>query len=125
MATMAEAVVDLDAITHNTRVFADRTGTSVMAMVKANGFGHGATQAARAALAGGATWLGASNAVEALELRADGITAPILTWLYPPSETFEKLLLAGIDVSVGSVQALDAVADAARATLHVANVHLK
>ena len=62
MATMAEAVVDLDAITHNASVFADRTGTGVMAMVKANGFGHGATQAARAALAGGATWLGVSNA---------------------------------------------------------------
>lgn len=125
MATMAEAVVDLDAITHNAKVFADRTGTGVMAMVKANGFGHGATQAARAALAGGATWLGASNAVEALALRADGITAPIMIWLYPPSETFEKLLLAGIDVSVGSIDSLNAVADAARATLHVANVHLK
>ncbi|WP_454856742.1 alanine racemase [Promicromonospora soli] len=125
MATMAEAVVDLDAITHNAKIFADRTGTGVMAMVKANGFGHGATQAARAALAGGATWLGASNAAEALALRADGITAPILIWLYPPSETFEKLLLAEIDVSVGSVESLDAVADAARATLHVANVHLK
>jgi alanine racemase len=125
MATMAEAVVDLDAITHNAKVFADRTGTGVMAMVKANGFGHGATQAARAALAGGATWLGASNAAEALALRADGITAPILIWLYPPSETFEKLLLAEIDVSVGSVESLDAVADAARATLHVAHVHLK
>jgi alanine racemase len=125
MATMAEAVVDLDAITHNAKVFADRTGTGVMAMVKANGFGHGATQAARAALAGGATWLGASSAAEALGLRADGITAPILIWLYPPSETFEKLLLAEIDVSVGSVQSLNAVADAARATLHVANVHLK
>ncbi|PUB20217.1 alanine racemase [Promicromonospora sp. AC04] len=125
MATMAEAVVDLDAIAHNARVFADRAGTGVMAVVKANGFGHGATQAARAALAGGATWLGVSSPPEALALRADGITAPILIWLYPPTETFEKVLLEGIDVSVGTVEALDAVAEAARSMLVVANVHLK
>lgn len=125
MATMAEAVVDLDAIAHNARLFTARTGAGVMAVVKANGFGHGATPAARAALAGGATWLGVSSSAEALDLRADGITAPVLTWLHPPTEAFEKVLLAGIDVSVGSVEELDAVAGAARATLHVANVHLK
>ncbi|MFC6509836.1 alanine racemase [Promicromonospora citrea] len=125
MSAMAEAVVDLDAIAHNARTFVERTGSGVMAIVKANGFGHGATQAARAALAGGASWLGVSSPAEALALRADGVTAPILIWLYPPGETFEKLLLAGIDVSVASVAALDAVAEAARATLHVANVHLK
>lgn len=125
MDVMAEAVVDLDAIAHNARTFADRTGAGVMAIVKANGFGHGATRAANAALAGGATWLGVSSPTEALALRADGVTAPILVWLYPPTETFEKVLLAGIDVSVATLEALDAVAAAARATLHVANVHLK
>lgn len=125
MATMAEAVVDLSAIAHNARLFADRSGTGVMAVVKANGFGHGAVQVARAALAGGASWLGVSSATEALDLRAEGITAPILIWLYPQTEAFEKVLLADIDVSVGSVEVLDAVADAALSTLQVANVHLK
>ncbi|MCP2264361.1 alanine racemase [Promicromonospora thailandica] len=125
MDTMAEAVVDLDAIAHNARTFVERTGSDVMAIVKANGFGHGATRAARAALAGGATWLGVAGATEALALRADGITAPVLIWMYPPGQAFEKVLLAGIDVSVATVEALDAVAEAARATLTVANVHLK
>jgi alanine racemase len=126
MTAMAEAVVDLEAIAHNARLFATQAGPSgVMAVVKANGFGHGSLQAARAALAGGATWLGVAGAAEALDLRAGGITAPILIWLYPPTETFEDVLLAGIDVSVGAVESLEAVAEAALSTGQIANVHLK
>ncbi|WP_211303770.1 alanine racemase [Pseudosporangium ferrugineum] len=123
---MAEAVVDLDAIAHNTRVLAAPAGPAgMMAVVKAGGFGHGAAEVARTALRHGATWLGVTSVDEALALRAEGLSAPLLLWLYPPTETFEAVLSAGIDVSVGAVAALEVLADAADRTGTIANVHLK
>jgi len=123
---MAEAVVDLDAIAHNTAVHARAAaGAGVLAVVKADGFGHGAAPVARAALAGGASWLGVTSRAEALALRAAGIDAPTLLWMYPPTETFDDLLRARVDVSVGAVAALEAVAEAANRTGIVAEVHLK
>ncbi len=81
---LAEAVVDLGAIEHNVRVLCEHAGRAqVMAVVKADGYGHGATQVARAALAAGAAELGVATVDEALALRADGITAPVLAWLHP------------------------------------------
>ncbi|MGC2655526.1 MAG: alanine racemase, partial [Mycobacterium sp.] len=76
---LAEAVVDLGAIAHNVQVLREHAGSAqVMAVVKADGYGHGATQVARTAMAAGATELGVATVDEALELRADGITAPVL-----------------------------------------------
>ena len=75
----AEAVVDLAAIAHNVRVLREHAGSAqVMAVVKADGYGHGATQVARAALAAGAAEIGVATIEEALALRRDGITAPVL-----------------------------------------------
>jgi alanine racemase len=121
---MAEVVVDLDAIAHNTRLITAKAGP-LMAVVKAGGFGHGAPAVARTTLRSGATWLGVATAAEALALRAQGITAPTLFWLYPPTETFEDVLEAGIDVSIATLAALETLADAADRTGTVANVHLK
>jgi alanine racemase len=124
--TLAEAVVDLAAIAHNTRVLLRAAGRAeLMAMVKAEGFGHGAAPVARTALANGATWLGVAAPSEALALRAAGIDAPMLLWLYPPDQDFAPLLAAGIDVSAGSVDALETVAAAARHLGRPASVHLK
>jgi alanine racemase len=123
---MAQAVIDLDAVAHNTRLLARAAGgAQVMAVVKANAFGHGATEVARVTLQHGASWLGVTSAAEALALRHDGISAPLLMWLYPPGETFEEVLAHEIDVSVSALPALSAVADAAVRTGTVANVHLK
>lgn len=83
-AAPAQAVVDLDAIAHNVRLLRERAGSAqVMAVVKADGYGHGATQVGRAALAAGATELGVATVGEAVALRRDGITAPVLAWLHP------------------------------------------
>src|SRR5690349_19727098 len=124
--TMAEAVVDLDAIARNTRLLAGAAApAATMAVVKAGGFGHGAIEVARTTLANGASWLGVATAAEALAVRAAGLTAPTLIWLYPPSETFEELIAAAVDVSIGSVGALEVLADAADRTGKVANAHLK
>ncbi|GID59079.1 alanine racemase [Actinoplanes couchii] len=120
-----EAVVDLAAVAANVRTVAAATGTAVMAVVKADGFGHGAVAVARAAVAAGATWLGATSAREALELRAAGLTAPVLSWLHPPDEDFARLIAAHVDLGVSTVAHLHAVAAAARTLGRPAHVQLK
>src|SRR5665647_509337 len=97
----AQAVIDLAAIRSNVAALAGHAPTAqVMAVVKADGYGHGLLPCARAALAGGATWLGVAQATEALQLRAGGITARVLTWLYSAEAALDELLEADIDVSV-------------------------
>ncbi|MEV4411700.1 alanine racemase [Catellatospora sp. NPDC049609] len=105
---LAEAVVDLAAVTGNVELIAGATTAAVMAVVKADGFGHGAVPAAMAALAGGATWLGVATAAEALALREAGITAPVLSWLHGPYTDYAALAAAGIDISVNTVDQLHA-----------------
>ncbi|MFC4065736.1 alanine racemase [Actinoplanes subglobosus] len=123
---MTRALIDLDAIAHNTRLLArSANGSGVMAVVKADGFGHGAVEVSRTALAHGASWLGVTSLREALELRSGGITSPILMWLYAPFETLDEALINDIDVSVASVTALETLARAAERTGRTAGVHLK
>jgi alanine racemase len=121
---LAEAVVDLDAVAHNVGVFRSATAADVMAVVKADAFGHGLAPVARAALAAGATWLGVTSATEALLVRSEGITAPVLSWLHGPGTDFERLITADVDISVPEAGYLDAVAEAARSA-GPARVHLK
>jgi len=122
---MAEAVVDLGAIAHNTALLARRSGTPTMAVVKADGYGHGMVPVAETALAHGATWLGVTSCAEALALRAAGITAPILSWLHGAGDDFGPAIAAGVDLSVSSPLHLRGVAAAARRVGAVAAVHLK
>lgn len=124
----AEAVVDLAAIRHNVRLLADRaqrSGAATMAVVKADGYGHGAVPVARAALAAGATWLGACSLDEALALRAAGIDAPILTWLDVPTVDFAAGIAANVDISASNVDILDRIVEAAAKADRPARVHLK
>lgn len=119
-----ELVVDLAAVAHNTRLVAARTDAAVMAVVKADGFGYGATAAALTALGHGASSLGVTTIEEALALRAAGITAPVLSWLNAPGADFARALAEGIDVAVPSVGHLDAVLRAAEATRQTPRLHL-
>ena len=122
----ARALVDLAAVRGNVAALAAHAPSAqVMAVVKADAYGHGLVPCARAALAGGATWLGVAQATEALELRAAGVTAPVLTWLYSPHTDLDELLVADIDVAVSGPWAFDQVLDAARRTGRTARVHLK
>lgn len=122
----ARAVVDLDAVAANTRLLAEHAdGAAVMAVVKADGYGHGMVPSAVAALAGGATWLGVAHVGEALALRAAGIEVPVLAWLYVPGQDLAPAVAAGVDLSVSAPWALEAVVDAARRTGRTARVHLK
>ena len=118
--------VDLDAIRDNVAELVRRSAPAqVMAVVKADGYGHGLEPSARAALAGGATWLGVAQLDEALRLRAAGVTAPVLTWLFPPGADVEAALAADIEVTVGSPWTLAAVVAAARAGGRPARVQVK
>ena len=120
----AEVVVDLDAIAHNVRLFADRaaaSGAATLVAVKADGYGHGAVQVADAALRAGATWLGSCSLAEALALREAGIGGRILAWLDLPTVDYAPGIAADVDISVASAEALDAVL---RTGQH-ARVHLK
>ncbi len=124
----AEVVVDLAALRHNVALLASRaaaSGAATMAVVKADGYGHGAVPVARAALQAGATWLGACSLDEALTLRAAGITAPLLTWLDLPATDFAPGIAADVDLSAGSLHELARIAEAARRAGKKARVHLK
>ncbi|PFG40475.1 alanine racemase [Georgenia soli] len=130
----ARAVVDLSAVRHNVGVLAQAAPTAqVMAVAKADAYGHGLLPVARAALAGGATWLGVAQLPEALELRAglDAAAGPagprprILTWIFAPGAPLGRALEADLDVSASAPWAVEEIAAAARATGRTARVHLK
>jgi alanine racemase len=123
----AEVTVDLGAIEHNVRLLSRRAaGAATMAVVKADAYGHGALRVARAALAAGATWLGACSLDEALALRAAGIiTTPILSWLETLAVDYAPGIAADVDLSASSVRELDAIVDGARHVGHAARLHLK
>ncbi|MGY2003917.1 alanine racemase [Blastococcus sp. SYSU DS1024] len=122
--TGAEVVVDLDAIAGNTAVLRERVGRPLMAVVKADGYGHGLVPSARAALAGGADQLGVAVISEALALRAAGVTAPVLAWLNGPGADVAAALAADVEVSVNAAWGLAEVVAAARATGRTARLHL-
>jgi len=122
----AEASVDLAAIGHNVRVLRQHAGSAqVMAVVKADGYGHGATQVARAALAAGAAEIGVATIAEALALRRDGITAPVLAWLHPPGTDFAPALQSGIAVALSSPRQLEELLVAAKLTGVTADITVK
>ena len=112
----AEIVVELPLISHNVRILREHTGVPVMAVVKADGYGHGMVPSARAARAGGAEWLGVATIDEALALRATGDTGRILSWLGVPGEDYAAAIAADVDVTAYSVAELSEIARAAAET---------
>ena len=126
--TRVEAVVDLAAVAANLRTLLDLMRDSnpagaLMAVVKADGYGHGAVPVARAALAAGVTRLGVATPGEALALRAAGITAPVLAWLWPPDEPIGQVLARDVELGVSGLAHLDAVL--AQAGDRVPAIHVK
>ena len=126
MDSHAQARVDLNAITANVTVLREHVAPSaVMAVVKANGYGHGAVPAARAALRGGAEWLGVVHVNEALELRAAGIDGPLLCLMAIGEQAHADAIAAGVDLSAGSADMVRHLAAAAATAGRPARVHLK
>nr|WP_228479745.1 alanine racemase [Microbacterium sp. A18JL241] len=117
-----EASIEMDAIADNTRHLRRLTGVEVIAVVKANGYGHGAAASAVAALSGGATRLGVADIAEAVDLRRQGINAPIIAWLHQPGERFEAAAAEGIELGISSFDQLEAAGAVAGGDVAV---HLK
>ncbi|WP_309064601.1 alanine racemase [Microbacterium sp.] len=112
-APFREATIDLDAIADNVRHFRALTGVQVIAVVKANGYGHGAPEVAAAALAGGASRLGTATLEESFALRRAGITATLMAWLHEPGRRFDDAVESGIELGVSSLEQLVAASEAA------------
>ena len=121
---LREAQIDTSAIADNVRQLRRLIGVEVIAVVKADGYGHGALRAARAALEGGASRLGVADIAEGVALRRAGITAPILAWLHAPGASFVEAAALGITLGVSSMAQLLAAAEAASADRPTI-VHLK
>ena len=121
-----EIEVDLGAIAANVATLRAGTGRAeVMAVVKADGYGHGLVPSGRAALAGGASWLGVATIEEALALRAGGLRGRTLAWLVPPGAPWQAAVEADVDLSASAIWAVAEIAAAARAAARPARVHLK
>ncbi len=121
----AEIVVDLAAIRTNARLLRDTAGVPLVAVVKADGYGHGAVECARAAQQGGADWIGTATVEEALALRAAGIEGPMLCWIGGPSADYVAAAEQGIDVSAHNLGHLDTMASAFAARSEPARIQLK
>ncbi len=121
---LREALIDTAAITANVRHLRALVGVEVMAVVKADGYGHGAVRSAAAAVAGGAARLGVTDVAEALQLRRGGIDAPILAWLHAPGTSFAEAAAYGVELGVSSMDQLQHAAAVASADRPV-DVHVK
>ncbi|MEP6816861.1 MAG: alanine racemase, partial [Marmoricola sp.] len=126
----AEIVVDLDALRHNVhqlRALMDDSNPApaLMVVVKADGYGHGMHQVARAAREAGADWIAVATLDEAVDLRDAGDRGPLLCWLTAPGDDYRPALERGVQVSAYDVEQLDRIAEAAAGLGSVAEVQLK
>ncbi|MFD9663184.1 alanine racemase [Rhodococcus sp. NPDC059968] len=122
----AECVIDLDAIAHNVRTLCNyASGAAVMAVVKADGYNHGALPVAVTALSAGAREIGVATITEALRLRMAGIRAPILCWLNAIDSDYTAAIDADIEIGVSSSRQLQAIGAAAQAAGKMATVSVK
>ena len=121
----AVAEVDLSAIAHNLKLIKEKTSAQVLAVVKADAYGHGLIPVAKAAVAAGADWLGTALLEEGLALRAAGVKTPLICWLTPIGEEFKLAIKQNIDLSVSSVELLEEIIEAGRAANIVPRIHLE
>ena len=125
MKNRAEVRINLNALAHNIVHAKGDSAADVLAVVKANAYGHGLIPVAEAALTSGATWLGTALLEEAIELRSAGISAPIIAWLTPVGDDFERAITLNIDLSVPSIAILNEISAASQKLGKRARVHIE
>ena len=124
--SQATAYVDLGAVEGNVRALRGHAGpAALMAVVKADAYGHGLVPVARAAIRGGATWLGTARLSEAITLRDNGIPGRLMAWQAVPGADFAACLEREIDLGVSAPWALYEIVAAARHTGFTSGVHFK
>lgn len=122
----AVASIDLDAVGHNVRVLQQFAGdAAVMAVLKADGYNHGAVEVAHAAVASGVQEIGVTTIGEALELRAAGIEVPVLAWLHRTDSDYDAAITAQVGIGVSTAAQLDSVVAAALRVGRPADLSLK
>ena len=120
------AEIDLGKLSKNVETLKKKiNGPELMAVVKANAYGHGLVQSANAAKRGGADWLATALLEEAIELRDSGVSGRILTWLNTNQDRFAQCIDKDIDLGVNSLESLAGIAAAAREINKSARVHIK
>lgn len=123
--SMRVAEISLPAIQHNVEHIRATTGSQLIAVIKANGYGHGLELAARSAISGGAILLGVTDLEEAMTLRNIGIDAPVLCWLHGAEADFVAAVAERIEIGVSHLQQLERVAAAAQILGQPGTVQLK
>jgi len=121
----ASAEINLSAITQNFKSIKSRTTADVLAVVKADAYGHGLIPVSKALEEAGADWFGTALLEEAINLRKAGILKPIISWLTPLGEDFKSAIDLDIDLGIPSVDLLDEVIKAASLTGKTARIHLE
>ncbi len=121
------AEIDLDAIAYNMRAYQKHVGegVKVIAVVKANAYGHGAVQVGRAALQAGASMLAVHRAIEGAELRKAGITAPLLVMGYTPPSGARFVVENQLTPSLITLEFAQALSGSATALGRQVPVHIK
>lgn len=123
---MRELVVDLEAIRHNVRTIAALIAPArLLAVVKADAYGHGLVPVARAMAEAGVDAFGVVDLEEARRLRDAGVDAAVLAWIHGADADFDWALTANVELGVGAVETLRRIVGAAERTQRVAVVHLK
>ena len=117
--------VDLGAIASNINHIQSLTDAQILAVVKADAYGHGLIEVARTAVESGATWLGTALLEEALQLRYAGLKVPVLAWLTPPGDDFDEALRQNIDLSISSLAILEEILAAGERTGIKPRVHIE
>ena len=125
MENRAEVLIDLGAIRENIKYLMGKSGKPALAVVKADGYGHGLLPVAKSALSAGASWLGVALLEEARALRQGGISAPIIAWLTPITDDFKSAINEDIDIAIPSLAHLEAITEAAKSLGKCARVHLE
>ena len=110
----AEARIDLSRLTENIELLKNKCNTKLLAVVKADAYGHGLVEVAKAAETAGADWLGVALLEEAVTLRKNGITSPVLAWLVPPGSDFQSAVDLNIDIAVADLKAFNEVSQLAQ-----------
>jgi alanine racemase len=121
----AHAEVNLSAIADNLKYIKSKTEAQVLAVVKADAYGHGLIQVGKAAADAGADWLGTALLEEGISLRNSGIRIPIISWLTPLGEDFRTAIELDIDLSISSVELLREVIEAGNSVNKIPRVHIE
>ena len=121
----ASAEINLSAIADNLKLIQGKTNAQVLAVVKADAYGHGLIQVGKAAEAAGANWLGTALLEEGIALRNNGIKVPIISWLTPLGEDFKTAINLDIDLSISSIELLTEVISAGKVVKKIPRVHIE